>query len=281
MTAMIELPEAHVISQQITAELQGKRIRSAVRGNTPHKFAFYTAEPEGYARTLRGLTVGAAEARASCLIVAMEPGWAVVLGDGGERILYHPSAATLPKKHHFLLEFEDDTYLSVAIQGWGAVQMVPRDQVATETFARARRPMPLDDSFTLTYLRELLGDISPEVALSIKAAVISKPGICGVGNGYLQDILYHARLHPRRRAGTLTAAELKALHKSARLVIRQATRAGGRDTERDLYGAPGRYVRLLDARTVGQPCPACQTPFEKISFLGGSCYFCPTCQPLS
>ena len=60
--------------------------------------------------------------------------------------------------------------------------------------------------------------------------------------------------------------------------FRQATKAGGRDTERDLYGQTGGYRCLLDTRTRGTPCTACGSTIEKISFLGGSCYFCPSCQ---
>ena len=52
----------------------------------------------------------------------------------------------------------------------------------------------------------------------------------------------------------------------------------GRDTEFDLYGCPGCYVRMMDSRTAGKPCANCQTPIEKASYLGGAVYFCPHCQ---
>ena len=56
--------------------------------------------------------------------------------------------------------------------------------------------------------------------------------------------------------------------------------AGGRDTEHDLFDETGHYWKLLDSRTVGMPCPVCGTLIEKISFLGGASYFCPSCQEL-
>jgi len=58
-----------------------------------------------------------------------------------------------------------------------------------------------------------------------------------------------------------------------------AIERGGRDTEVDLYGAPGGYTPILDRRAKGVPCPDCGTPIQKISYLGGSCYVCPGCQP--
>jgi formamidopyrimidine-DNA glycosylase len=53
---------------------------------------------------------------------------------------------------------------------------------------------------------------------------------------------------------------------------------GGRYDEVDLYNQPGGYVRMMDSRSAGKPCPVCATPIEKIQYLGGACYFCPGCQ---
>jgi formamidopyrimidine-DNA glycosylase len=53
---------------------------------------------------------------------------------------------------------------------------------------------------------------------------------------------------------------------------------GGRYDEYDLYNHPGQYVRLMDHKTVGQPCPECGRKIEKMTYLGGMCYFCPHCQ---
>jgi len=73
-------------------------------------------------------------------------------------------------------------------------------------------------------------------------------------------------------------SEKRALCEAIRGTLRQAVELGGRDTERDLYDRPGRYRRILDARSVGQPCPECGTWIEKIQYLGGASYVCPRCQ---
>ena len=57
-----------------------------------------------------------------------------------------------------------------------------------------------------------------------------------------------------------------------------AKELGGRATERDLYNRPGGYLRTMDSKRVGQPCSACETPIEKIQYLGGACNLCPNCQ---
>jgi formamidopyrimidine-DNA glycosylase len=275
---MIELPEATVLARQVEAEFKGRHIVRGIRGNAPHKFAFYTGEPEEYARIMQGKTIGAVTVHGSCFALRLEPGYALVLGGGGERILSHASDETLPKKHHLLLEFDNGSYLSVSVQGWGSVQLVPEEKLTSGSHAGLTRVSPLDKAFTAAHVRRQFAAVPPTDPRSIKYFVITDPGVWGVGNGYLQDILFRARLHPRRRAVAVTKAEQATLHEAIRATIREAVEAAGRDTERDLYNQPGRYVRIMDSRTAGHPCPECATPIEKASYLGGSVYFCPQCQ---
>lgn len=116
---MIELPEAMIIARQMTEELKGKKVESCIRGNSPHKFAFYNRPPEEYEAILKGKTMGPAIEQGSSIWASVEPDYVLLLGWGGERILFHQNESTLPKKHQLLLHFEDNTYLTVTVQGWG------------------------------------------------------------------------------------------------------------------------------------------------------------------
>jgi formamidopyrimidine-DNA glycosylase len=201
-----------------------------------------------------------------------------VLGEGGERILYHKDASTLPAKHHFSLHFQDGTHLTVSVQGWGAAMLLTPEQLAAHPWVPAYRMSPLEPGYTLDYFLGLWGQLKADDKAFVKEFIISKPGVWGVGNGYLQDILFRAKIHPRRRALAVTEDEKVALYHAVRDTLQQAVELGGRDTERDLYDQPGRYVKLLDTRQVGQPCVNCGAPIEKASFLGGAIYTCPQCQ---
>jgi len=273
---MIELPEVLTIVRQMNDELRGKRIESGIRGNTPHKFAFYNRPPGEYETILRGKTMGEATDHGGCILASVEPDYVLMLGGGGERILFHRSEATLPKKHQLLLRYQDGTYLSVTVQGWGYAQLWHRSEAGCPVGKGS--VTPLSDAFTFEYFQRLFGELAEGDSRSIKFFIISKPGVWGVANGYLQDILFRAKIHPRRRAIDVTYEERRALYEAIKETLRQAVNLGGRDTERDLYNRPGRYRRILDSRTVGQPCPECRTLIEKIFFLGGAAYFCPSCQ---
>jgi formamidopyrimidine-DNA glycosylase len=275
---MIELPEALTIARQISAGLKGKRVESGIRGNAPHKFAFYNRPPEEYEAILRGKTMGEATGHGSLILASVEPDYVLFLGGGGERILLHRSEHTLPKKHQLLLHFRDGTYLTVTVQGWGAAQLMHKSEVAGHLRGDKGKVSPLSDAFTFEYFQRLFGELEADDPRSAKFFIISKPGILGVGNGYLQDILFRAKIHPRRRMVNTAEDERQALYQAIRETLQQAVDLGGRDTERDLYDRPGGYRRILDSRSVGQPCPECGTPIEKIQYLGGAAYFCLGCQ---
>lgn len=275
---MIELVEALIIARQMDGELKGKRIESGIRGNAPHKFAFYSQPSEEYETNLKGKIMGETTDHGSAILACVEPDYVLVLGGGGERILFHPSEKTLPKKHQLLLQFQDGTYLTVTVQGWGNVLLLPWSEAADHPHVGEGRVSPLSDAFTFEYFEGLFEELEEEDPRSVKFFIISQPGIWGVGNGYLQDILFRARIHPKRRAVDMGEGERRTLYEATRETLKQAVDMGGRDTERDLHNRPGGYRRIMDSRNVGQPCPECGTPIEKIQYLGGACYFCPGCQ---
>lgn len=276
---MIELPEAVIIARQMAQELTRRKIVDAQANASPHKFAFYTGDPSAYASRLVGQALAPARAGGNMIYVPVGSELNLVLGEGGERILYHATGAKLPVKHQLLLAFEDDSHLSVSIQGWGFVGLMDAETLAAHPYAGRTKPSPLDEGFTLDAFTALFAALPASDARSIKAFVVSDPGVRGVGNGCLQDVLLHARLHPRRRAVELTHRQQETLFHALRDTLGQMVEQGGRDSELDLYGQPGGYRRLLHSGTVGQPCPVCGTPIEKQSFLGGSVYYCPICQP--
>ena len=273
---MLELPEVVTLARQVTEELQGATVASCERGNTPHKWAWYSAEPEEYERIAPGKTVGAATSVWNRVVMPLEPAYAMAIGDMGGKILLHADASTLPKKRHLMLGFEDGRYLTVAIQGWGGMWLMTEDELARH--AESVPMSPLSDEFTYDRFKELLADDAERGKRSVKAFMASRPRISGVGNGYVQDICFRAGLHPRRDITEVSQRERRPWYHVIRKTLTEAIDRGGRDTETNLYGEPGGYVATLDRRAKGQPCPTCGTVIEKTAYLGGSCYFCPKCQ---
>ena len=116
--------------------------------------------------------------------------------------------------------------------------------------------------------------------LSTKAFLATEQRVPGLGNGCLQDILFNAKLHPKLKMSELANGDKRAMFDSLKSTLAEMVEKGGRDTEPDLFGEPGGYATRCSKNTVGQPCPVCGSLIQKASFMGGSIYFCPTCQPL-
>ena len=100
----------------------------------------------------------------------------------------------------------------------------------------------------------------------------------GLGNAIAQDIMFVARLHPKRPISNLTFEQRRLLYDAIRNTVLEVIQKGGRYDEYDLFNDRGGYIRIMDKNAVGRPCPECGGVIEKISYLGGACYLCPKCQ---
>jgi len=138
---------------------------------------------------------------------------------------------------------------------------------------------PLDKRFTLDYFKQLLG----KKRGNIKSFLVDQKNMAGIGNVYVQDILFNAKLHPKRKIPSLTAGEINALYKSIRSVLSESIEMGGLAYEKDFYGNKGGYgaEQFQIAYKPGKPCPICQTPIQKIKTGSTSSFICPNCQPLT
>jgi formamidopyrimidine-DNA glycosylase len=104
---MFELPEYTILARQINKTLLGKTVRQGHLGNSPHKFVWYNRKPEEFEYLTCGKIVGKARVQGRWLIIPLEPGYNLVLGECGGKVLFHPSGAELPEKYHLWIEFED------------------------------------------------------------------------------------------------------------------------------------------------------------------------------
>ena len=139
---MFELPEYVTLARQMVQELSGKRVANGCLGNSPHKFVWYNRTPTEFAALIEGKIVGKAYSRGRWLFIPMEPGYVFVFGECGGKILFHSSAASLPKKYHLALIFEDGAALSAMTQMWGAMELYDKGQELKRQYIVDMRPTP-------------------------------------------------------------------------------------------------------------------------------------------
>jgi len=275
---MFELPEIVTLTKQINHSLIGKTVKKGSLGNSPHKFVWYNRSHEEFEELTRGKKVGMGSAKGRWLFVPLEPGYVLLFGELGGKLLYHPADAPLPKKYHLMVTFEDEAFLTAMTQMWGAMELYHTGDELERQYVKGMKPTPIEPEFTFDYFSNLIDSLLQGEKRSVKGLLTQDQIIPGLGNSIAQDILFRAGLHPRHPISELDAIQQRKLYDAVVGVTNQVISEGGRYDEYDLYGNPGKYIRLMDSKAAGNPCPVCGSVIEKFQYLGGACYFCPSCQ---
>ena len=273
---MLELPEAAALAAQARTLLVGRTVVAAEAQHSPHKLSWYFGDPAGYGDVLAGRVVTGARSWGGNVELVLDDDVLVVLSDGASPRLLAPGAPA-PDRHQLRLDLDDGSVLVVTIAMYGGIQAFHEGENENPYYLAARAaPSPLADDFDASAL--LAADGADR--LSAKALLATEQRVPGLGNGVLQDILWTAGVHPRRKVGDLDDDARRGLVAAVPSVLRRMTAQGGRDTERDLLGEPGGYATVLSRRTLELPCPRCGGRVTKEQYLGGAVYVCAVCQPL-
>lgn len=272
---MPELPDIVVLARSMDQALRGKRI-AEVTVNQPKCI---NLDPMEYSRALVGSRVERARQKGKLAILDLDNGWSLwfSLGMGGEVALHSPEEEHDPGRERVAFRFEDGSQLWAHFWWFGNVHALPTAELETDPRLARMGVEPLSDEFTAQRLREMLHRRRGR----IKSYLLDQSFIAGIGNVYVQDILWHAGLHPLTPANALTEADVARLHGAIRHVLQEGIRWGGGYREYDVWGNEGHYGEHLQVgyRT-GEPCPTCGTSVEEVRVGQTTSYVCPHCQPL-
>ncbi len=275
---MIEIPEALELSRQIRENITGKRIMNVISAQSPHKFAGYFGDPDKYHDLLSGKIIGDAKGVGGMVEITAED--AIILLGDGVAVKYHGENEKRPQKHQLLIEFDDFTALTASVQMYGGLWCFRDGTFDNQYYSIAKvKPSVLSGQFDEEHFDKIVS-ATENAGLSAKALLATEQRIPGLGNGVLQDILYNAEIHPRKKVRTFSPEDKKKLFLSVKNTLAEMTFQGGRDTEKDLFGCSGGYKTKLSKNTVDKPCLICGDIIRKEAYLGGSIYYCPTCQKL-
>ncbi|RIE17492.1 Fpg/Nei family DNA glycosylase [Candidatus Cryosericum septentrionale] len=270
---MPELPEVANLARQMDRELRGRRV-AEVDVVQPRCL---NVPPEEFGRMLAHTQVNRVTSRGKWIFMDLEPGatFLLNLGMGGE-VLFHHKDEPLPGNRQSAVLFEDGGAFSQHFCWFGYVHAVKTVELASHTMTAALGLDPLDDGeFTLNAFEKVLVE---KKRSAIKTVLMDQKNIAGIGNVYIQDILFAAGLHPLRKTADVTASERRALYAAICSQLRHALELGGLAYEKDLYGQPGRFTEFLVGYREGKPCPTCGALVQKIRTGSTASFICPTCQ---
>lgn len=268
---MPELPEIASRARQMNAELPGKVI-CHVEAVQPKCLNLSVEE---FKTAVCGSAIREVTYRGKWLFIHLNHGWLLLnLGMGGEILLL--TRSSLPEKYRLIFDFEDGSCLAVNFWWFGYAHFVPEEQLSEHEMTRKLGPNALD--LNATELKRILGGKSGR----LKSLLLDQSKIAGIGNAYIHDILFLARLHPQRPVNSLSDEEIERLAEAIQLGLRPSLEKNGAFYEVDLHGWRGSFTMedILIGYKEGKPCPRCQTSIQKIKTGSTSSFICPVCQPL-
>ena len=275
---MPELPEVETIRLALEPHLVGRRFERVVIDDTRLVRPF---EPTAVAAELEGERVAAVERRGKYLIVRFESGSALLIHLRMTGSLRHAAAGSLQEDPYRRAVVKLDDGSDVAyrdVRRFGTWQLLEPGEL-DPYLAQRLGGEPLERSFTARRLGErLAGRRAP-----VKAALLDQRTVAGLGNIYVDEALWRARIHPLRPAAEITPDELPPLTRAIKDALRTGIARQGA-TLRDYSTPDGRRGRMQDRFRVygreGEPCTRCGTPIDKIRAGGRGTWYCPNCQRL-
>ncbi|MCB7069317.1 DNA-formamidopyrimidine glycosylase [Caldibacillus sp. 210928-DFI.2.22] len=273
---MPELPEVETIKRTLEAIVLGKTIED-VKVFWP-KIIKNPPDVEEFIVLLKGQTIRTMGRRGKFLIFYMNDVALVShLRMEGKYGLY-PKEEPFDKHTHVIFSFTDGTELRYRdVRKFGTMHIFPIGEEMNHLPLSQLGPEPFAKEFTTAYFAKSLA----KTARMIKPVLLDQTIVTGLGNIYVDEALYRAKIHPERLANSLSKSEVKRLIEAIIATLTDAVEKGG-STIRSYVNSQGQIgmfqLELNAYAQEGKPCKNCGTPIEKIKVGGRGTHFCPNCQ---
>ncbi|MBF0281782.1 MAG: bifunctional DNA-formamidopyrimidine glycosylase/DNA-(apurinic or apyrimidinic site) lyase [Zetaproteobacteria bacterium] len=273
---MPELPEVEVVKQGLTPHLLGQSIRQIITSEKPLRFPI---DRNHFNTTLQSKTIITIERRAKYLLIHFNDQHVLIchLGMTGQFHILPQTAPTLSHEHVRIDFHQGQSIRYRDPRRFGFMLLTTSAQLPQHPRLIHLGPEPFSAHFTPRYLEE----ISIKSHKAIKTLMMEQTVVVGIGNIYASESLFHSNISPLRKANTLLPDEIEKLIQAIQKILHDAIEAGGSSISDFVKadGQPGYFSHQF--RVYGRensPCYQCQSTIERITQLGRSTFFCPSCQ---
>jgi formamidopyrimidine-DNA glycosylase len=287
---MPELPEVETVRRGLAPVMEGERFAKVEVRRGDLRWPL----PKGFAQKLNGKTVQGLGRRAKYLLADLSSGDVLLMHlgmsgsfrvgkDSAPGIYYHERSKSTAHDHVVFHMSNGATVIFNDPRRFGSMKLVPRARLDEEPLLRSLGPEPLGNEFDAA----MLAKACTGKKTSLKTALSDQRVVAGLGNIYVCEALFRARLSPKRIASTIADRNGKPNERAEKLVdaikavLRDAIEAGGsslRDHRR-ADGSLGDFqhnFQVYDRE--GAPCPSCKGKIKRIVQGGRSTFYCPSCQ---
>lgn len=273
---MPELPEVETVRRGLERLVVGKMIK-AVDVRVPK---MVKTDPDRFKLDLPGQTIEAMRRRGKYLIFDL--GKQVLISHlrmEGKYLLF-PDQVLDNKHFHVFFSLDDgSTLVYQDVRKFGTFELLPKSEEETYFVKKKIGPEPNAKDFKRApFERALLSSKK-----LIKPLLLEQKLVAGLGNIYVDEVLWASKVHPERLANSLKKAEIKRLHDETIRILQLGIDKGGSTirTYRNALGEDGTMQECLQVYgRRGEPCPRCGTSIVKKQVGGRGSHFCPKCQRL-
>ncbi len=292
---MPELPEVETVRRGLAPAMEGARFVKIEQRRPDLRFPF----PKDFARRLKGREVEKLERRAKYLLASLDDGevLAMHLGMSGRFVIEKGKETIVPgefvhdvgretKHEHVVFTMSNGAVIRYTdARRFGYMTLIEPGGLAAHPLFKGLGVEPLDGALTPNFLARRAAGRSQ----SLKAFLLDQRVIAGLGNIYVCEALFRARLSPFRPASVLAtqsgapAAGARKLAEAIPAVLKDAIAAGGSSLRdyRQADGSPGYFQHTFAVYgREGEPCPGkgCRGAIERVVQNGRSTFYCPSCQ---
>ncbi len=274
LSFMPELPEVETVRRGLSDLVTGKKIAS-LQVTVPK---MVKTDFDLFQLLLPGQTIYSVDRRGKYLLFYFENDVLIShLRMEGKYLLFE-GAVPENKHFHFFFTFTDgSTLVYQDVRKFGTFDFLPQNALENFFLSRKIGPEPTETDFKLK-------DFEAALLLSqkpIKPNLLEQKLVAGLGNIYVDEVLFAAKVHPARKSCHLKKAEMKRIHDETIRILKFAIEKGGSTirTYQNTLGMDGSMQDYLQVYgQTDKPCPRCGTAIEKIQFAGRGTHFCPKCQ---
>jgi formamidopyrimidine-DNA glycosylase len=286
---MPELPEVETVRRGLAPAMEGARFTKV---EVRHRGLRWPIAKD-FEKRITGKTLEGLGRRAKYLLADLSSGDVLIMHlgmsgsfrvDDAKIAKYHHEKSKDAKHDHVVFHMSNGATVTFNdSRRFGSMKLVARAKLGDEPLLRSIGPEPLGNEFDAG----MLAASCAGKKTSLKAALLDQRVVAGLGNIYVCEALFRARLSPKRQAATIADRNGKpdgravALVEAIKAVLHDAIKAGGsslRDHRR-ADGSLGDFQHnFLVYDREGAPCPGCKGKIKRIVQTGRSTFYCPSCQ---
>jgi len=269
------MPEVETVRRGLISQVKGRKITNVeIRYQN-----LITGDVGQFKEFVTGTTITDIGRRAKFLLIHLDNGYTIISHlrmEGRYKISADPSA--IDKHSHAIFTLDNGQKMIYNdVRKFGRMQLWNTDDLENNKSIQKLGPEPLSAAFTFNNLKPRIMRHRKD----IKTVLLDQSVMSGLGNIYVDEVLWKVKIHPETPANHLNDTDIQNIIEVSNEEMKKAIASGG-STVRSYVDATGHKGNMQNSLKVygkeGTPCPRCGTDIEKIKVGGRGTHFCPKCQ---